>query len=253
MYRHAALDRLLPGLVHGFSGALPPGEPIAAAARRLLGPRGAAAPPVLELGQPHSPHLADLTAAEAPADPPVAEGSWKLKGVDGAHARAAWGPVIAIKTADCVPVLAVDPERGRYAALHAGWRGIAGGILPNLLRAWAEGGSSLEAVRLVLGPAIQRCCYEVGEDCLAHFAPEHLVGAVAREGPRPHLDLGAVLRAQAAAHGLGPHQVAALPYCTACYREAGAHPFASYRRERRAGRPGGVRNVSFVGVLVPGE
>jgi copper oxidase (laccase) domain-containing protein len=116
------------------------------------------------------------------------EGKSRLK-FDGATGTISHPGLLAVKTADCVPILAVDPEREAYAALHAGWRGVAGGILPNLLHLWRERGSSLGQVSILLGPHIQGCCFEVRDDCLSQFTREDLQGAVLRgpmrENPAP--------------------------------------------------------------------
>ncbi len=112
------------------------------------------------------------------------EGKSRLK-FDGATGTLSQPGLLAVKTADCVPILAVDPEREAYAALHAGWRGVAGGILPNLLRLWRERGSSLAQVSILLGPHIQGCCFQVRDDCLSQFAREDLQDAILRPSGRP--------------------------------------------------------------------
>lgn len=168
---------------------------------------------------------------------------------DGLTSNLEQGGLLAVKTADCVPLLAADPEGGRYAALHAGWRGTAAGILTRLLNQWREAGSSLSQVRLVLGPHIRSCCFEVGEDCLAHFEDADLIGAVLRNGGRPHLDLGSVLRIQADRAGVAPERVHLSAPCTRCHTGVeGQYPYASYRRVSAAGRPLEHTNVAVIGV-----
>src|SRR5262249_34581102 len=70
------------------------------------------------------------------------------------------GVAIAVPTADCVPVALADPSTGRLAVVHAGWRGVAAGILRAALHAFANAGE----VRALIGPAIGPDHYEVGED-----------------------------------------------------------------------------------------
>ena len=142
------------------------------------------------------------------------------------------GLVLAVVTADCVPVLIAGPEG--LAAIHAGWRGIAAGVVHAALEKMK--GQPAEWTAWV-GPAIGACCYEVGEDVaervVAASGPE--VAVCGPEG-RPHLDLPGAARLQLAAAGVG--EVIVLPRCTRCDETT----LWSYRREgRRAGR-----NFAFI-------
>ena len=152
--------------------------------------------------------------------------------------------IASVRTADCVPLLLTDAGERAAAALHAGWRGIAAGIvdaaLAELERRGIEGGS----LRVALGPAIGPCCYEVGEDVRAEM--ERALGREARSlfrdrgaGRRPALDLHAALGLQLARAGVRPELVSAAPWCTACRGDL----FFSHRRD--AGRAG--RMMAVVG------
>jgi polyphenol oxidase len=135
-----------------------------------------------------------------------------------------------------VPVLIAGP-RG-VAAVHAGWRGLAGGVIPSTLEAAAEslGGTPQDWTAWV-GPAIGACCYEVGYDVAAAIAAASDADTVT-PGPagRPHLDLPAAARMQLLAAGL--QTVYAPPRCTRCDEE---HLW-SYRREGKAAG----RNLAFI-------
>jgi YfiH family protein len=137
------------------------------------------------------------------------------------------GLALSIMTADCVPVLVAGPEG--LAAIHAGWRGIVGGIIPAALERIK--GRPAEWTAWV-GPAIGVCCYEVGEEVAAQVVAAS--GAeIAVPGPagKPHLDLPGAARLQLARAGVG--DVMVLPRCTRCDEET----LWSYRREgKRAGR-----------------
>ena len=86
------------------------------------------------------------------------------------------GVVCAILTADCMPVLLCDTSGSVVAAAHAGWRGLAGGVLENTVKAMRQaGGVDLMAW---MGPAIGPQQFEVGEDVRAAFA--HLGAAAAQ-------------------------------------------------------------------------
>jgi YfiH family protein len=122
------------------------------------------------------------------------------------------GLAATVATADCVPVLVATPAA--VAAVHAGWRGIAGGVVAAALaRLRAHGG--LEAGVAWVGPAIGACCYEVGEEVAARVV--EAAGAGARRegrGARPHLDLAHAVAAQLAAAGVG--RIVRLAPCTRC-------------------------------------
>ncbi len=245
----ALLGESLPGLVHGFLG-LPEAtghaagneNPAAAAMARHACAPGTGI--VLELGQPHGPHIVRAAGGNVDEAARLA--------ADGALAGNDFRGLIAIRTADCVPVLAADPQTGRFAALHAGWRGTAAGILPELLRQLRQLGSSLAELRLSFGPGIGPCCFQVREDCIGTFRPEQLPGAVDEREDGIYLDLHQVLRNQAAAAGIAARQIEALPLCTRCaHDEAGQPLYASFRRSNQQGESPALRNISLIGM--PGK
>lgn len=246
----------LPGLVAAFSTALPRLDGVALetqlralAARHWSRPESAVPTPLL-LQQTHSPDILQLE--EPPATSARLTGPAQRPVADGVAAGLPHARLLAVRTADCVPLLAVDEALGRYAALHAGWRGSAAGILTNLLQAWRTAGSGLASVHLELGPHIQSCCYEVGADCLERFAAADLADAVLLREGRSHLHLAAVLRTQALRAGVPAAHIHVSPHCTDCHRAPdGSAPYAGYRRARRDGGNPGERNVGLIGVLAP--
>jgi len=131
------------------------------------------------------------------------------------------GLAALVFTADCLPVAVAGP-RG-MAMLHAGWRGLAGGIL-------AAGAEAVGATSAAIGPGIGRCCYEVGDEVLESFSD---LGEGVAQGRM--LDLAGVARRQLAQAGVERVESAGL--CTCCEAEL----FFSHRRdEGRTGRQGGV-------------
>lgn len=129
--------------------------------------------------------------------------------------------------ADCLPVLLA--AEGAVAAIHGGWRGLAGGILAEGIRALRELGAE-GPVAAAIGPGAGGCCYEVGEEVHAQFA-----GYGARVGER-NLDLKRIARAQLEAAGVAAVHDAGL--CTMC---ADPSLFYSHRRDRGVtGRQAGV-------------
>lgn len=142
------------------------------------------------------------------------------------------GLALSVITADCVPVLVAGPHG--LAAIHAGWRGIAGGIIPAALERMA---GRPEEWTAWIGPTIGACCYEVGDDVatpvVAASGPE-----VATPGPagKPHLDLQKAARIQLERFGVG--RAAVLARCTRCDGET----LWSYRREGK----GAGRNLGLI-------
>jgi YfiH family protein len=135
---------------------------------------------------------------------------------------------LVVLVADCLPIALVDPVRGVAAAVHAGWRGLAGGIIESALQTmkmtWGSTGSDVVAW---VGPGIGACCYEVGQEVAAQF-PHFTQEA---EGDARLLDLRAAARARLLADGLLEENLTGLDLCTCCREEL----FFSHRRASRAG------------------
>lgn len=192
--------------------------------RRLLGALGMEGFPVAAPSQVHSADVAVWRAGE-----PLPAGNVFAGDAVVTDAR---GVALMVLAADCVPVLVHDPVRGVIAAVHAGWRGTAGGITGNAVAAMRDAfGCAPEDLRAALGPAIGRCCYEVGPEVLAAVAaatplpPETLWDAL--PAGKGRLDLIAANIAQLEAAGVRPERIGAAGACTACRTDR----FFSHRRE----------------------
>lgn len=166
-------------------------------------------------------------------DRPVAPGETFAGGWDAlvTNQREVW---LTVKTADCVPVLVHDPRRGAVAAIHAGWRGVAAGILPRTLSVMRERfGSVPGSLRIGIGPSAGPCCYEVDEPVLTRLregCPDWSF-VVRATGPGAWLlDLRDLLRRQAQVLGVDGASIRTVNACTIC------HPalFHSYRRDGTA-------------------
>jgi purine-nucleoside/S-methyl-5'-thioadenosine phosphorylase / adenosine deaminase len=83
---------------------------------------------------------------------------------------------VVVLTADCVPIVLADPDRGRVGVAHAGWRGLVSGVTEATVD--AMGGA--DGLRAFVGPSIGPCCYEVGPDVAAQARQR--LGDVVREG-----------------------------------------------------------------------
>ena len=160
----------------------------------------------------------------------VAPGWHVMDDVDG-HATAQPGLLLAVTIADCVPVYLAAPGGTAFALLHAGWRGVAAGILERGVGMLAgRAGVGATDLALHLGVAICGGCYEVG--------PEVVLAIEGRRTRRPvQLDLRDALAARAAK--LGIRDVSRSPHCTACSRDR----FFSHRGSD--GRDG--RMVAYLG------
>ena len=142
------------------------------------------------------------------------------------------GVLLAVTTADCVPVFAVDSGRRAVGMIHAGWRGAAAGILEEGLGTMREQfGTRVDDVLLHLGPAICGACYEVGPEVFRAF------GLTPPEDPAP-LDLRGFLARRAVSLGIPADRVTVSGHCTRC---TGSDLFS-----HRGGDAG--RQVGFIGV-----
>ena len=152
----------------------------------------------------------------------------RLASVEKADAAVARTPgtVCVVKIADCMPVLLADEAASVVGAAHAGWRGLAGGVLEATVDAMGAPPSELYAW---LGPAIGPQVYEVGEDVRAAIGEPASAFRATRPG---HwlLDLYAVARARLEAKGV--RRIYGGGYCTCTERER----FFSYRRDRGQSR-----------------
>ena len=132
--------------------------------------------------------------------------------------------VCVVKAADCMPVLFADVEGTTVAAAHAGWRGLASGVLEETVKAMAVPARNIVAW---LGPAIGPDAYEVGEEVRAAYRGYEHAFKPTRPG-HWRLDLYAVAREKLK----GLRSVTGGGFCT--YTEAGR--FFSYRRDRTSAR-----------------
>jgi len=145
------------------------------------------------------------------------------------------GEVLAVLTADCLPVVLADRHARAIGIAHAGWRGLAAGVLENTLAAMLRlsGGEAADCVAW-LGPAIGPAHFEVGLDVHRAFCADDPGAASAfRASSSPGkwwADLPALARRRLRAAGVT--QIQGGRWCTF----ADAHRFFSYRRDRVTGR-----------------
>lgn len=156
--------------------------------------------------------------------------------------------LLAIQTADCLPVLIADTATGTVAAIHAGWRGTAGRITERTIAdLMLSHGVNPRTCIAALGPTACAQCYEVGLDVIERYKKEFgywqnlLVNF--KEGGKAHLDIRAANVQQLAFCGFDEDRIHVADYCTMHQNDL----FFSYRREGR-NQPSSVgRLLSIIG------
>jgi hypothetical protein len=161
------------------------------------------------------------------------------------------GVAVAVRSADCLPLLMADMATGAVAAVHAGWRGTAAGAATAAIAALGrEFGSRPADLHAAIGPAIGACCYEVGSELVDAFAAaghtRELIGRwfVAQPPPRGErarpllrLDIVTANRDQLVLAGVPGSQIHVSGLCTAMHLDV----LTSYRVEGQgAGRLAGI-------------
>lgn len=216
--------------------------------RKLGAVSGKRAWPLVNLHQIHSPIIYRVRKG----------GKIPLKG-DGLITSDP-GVVLAVKVADCVPVIVADRKRRAVGVFHAGWRGTAARIAQKGVGEMRlQLGCKPEDLRAAIGPAIGSCCYEIGDEVEREFetqfaysrelfedvfdswslhvkypllflnqrAPGHGQPALSR-----HLDLAEANRRQLLDAGVLPENIESVGLCTSCRTDL----FFSYRKDRVTGR-----------------
>lgn len=143
------------------------------------------------------------------------------------------GAVCVVQTADCLPVLFCDANGKAVGAAHAGWRGLAGGVLQQTIDRMRDAGAA--DILAWLGPAIGPQCFEVGQDVFDAFAGRE--PAMAKAFVPVHAQAGKYFAdiytlARITLRNAGIHQVSGGGFCTVTEKDR----FYSYRRDKTTGR-----------------
>ena len=142
------------------------------------------------------------------------------------------GVAVGIRTADCVPILLVDPSHHVVAAVHAGWRGTAANIAGATVAEMRSRGSRPEDLRAAIGPSIGSCCYDVGPEVTQALSRWQVTQPARGSAKiRTTVNLPAINETQL--HEAGVSDIWISGECTYCNPER----FFSFRREKeQAGR-----------------
>lgn len=189
--------------------------------RRLAEAAGFSLPALHVVSQVHGDAV--LKVDEAPESEAL-----KARGEADALWTSRAGAAVGIRTADCVPILIADPEGRRVAAVHSGWRGTDLRITARAVEALVREGARPERLVAAVGPAIQRCCYEVSEELALRFRARFGDEVVAHDGGRWRLDLARAVKQTLRQVGVPEDRIDVLPECTACDAER----FFSHRRDK---------------------
>jgi polyphenol oxidase len=149
---------------------------------------------------------------------------------------------IGVRVADCVPILLHEATTNTVAAVHAGWRGVVGGVVQSSLAHLAIRARGSRAIVAAIGPSIGPCCFEVDEDVatqIADAAPGD-ERVILRDKAKPHVDLRRAVRLQLRALGVEDANIEDVPGCTRCDAER----FFSHRRD-------GARSGRLIAAIAP--
>lgn len=193
--------------------------------------------PLVTARQIHSDRVVLIQDPEEFPDPPEGDAMITAKG----------GFLLAIQTADCLPILVVDPVKEVVAAIHGGWRGLLNRIVMKTIDRMQQDFATVPADCLAaIGPGIGSCCYQVGEEvvnafsekfaCADSFFSNFLSKDLSLRGTKA-LDLAAVTNFQLSESGLLPRNIFNSELCTSCRTDL----FFSYRAE--AGQTGRLMGV----------
>lgn len=213
----------LPGVSHGF-------ETRGAELSRVFDS------PALRLRQVHGAE-SRLVDEREPLEPLLAEDLASRPAGD-ALVTGTPGLLLAVATADCVPVLVADPTAPAIAAIHAGWRGLALGVIPSAVAMMVrELGADPGRCAAAIGPRVGADSYRVGHDVRVAFLASGLpdtifapAGNDDEDRPTWWCDLAAAARMQLVACGIPDGGIDTLDACTVRDRDR----FWSYRRQGEA-------------------
>jgi len=136
---------------------------------------------------------------------------------------------VAVRTADCLPVLLADPIAKVIAAVHAGWRGTAQRVVVKAIELMQKKGATLDNIHATLGPSIGACCFEIGiEACNQLVASTEHASLAIVQREKIHADLSAINIMQLKETGILDEQIESKHSCTQCHPEL----FYSYRRDQ---------------------
>jgi YfiH family protein len=151
------------------------------------------------------------------------------------------GLLLAIATADCVPVLLARKDGKAVAALHVGWRGAYAGIIARFAEMLAARGEQAGDWLAATGPAAGDCCYQVSPELIAQFGERYAMPARVISSEAGNLNLAGIAAWQLERAGFV--NFSAAPECTMCHPGDTGFAYHSYRRDRETRTP--IKDVQW--------
>jgi len=171
--------------------------------------------------QTHGTDIAVVTAEERGKRIPV---------VDGLVYRRKKGDpsvVLAVHTADCTPILAIDPKKEIIGVVHAGWKGTVGHATKKLLAQMVQLGGAVSDIRVCIGPRIGSCCYDIDESRKNIFVQEFGEEVITAKHGKIFVDIGKANYLDSRNAGISEEHIDVdTSWCTSCQKET----MFSYRR-----------------------
>jgi YfiH family protein len=148
---------------------------------------------------------------------------------DGVISRAK-NTALTILTADCVPVVFADEQKGLIGASHQGWRGVLARLPQKMVRRMTEMGGRMEHITAAIGPSINACCYEVHQDRAILFRNEFPdSNAIINHGNHFFLNLTLLTYEQLTEAGITGDRIKHFINCTSCQTEK----YFSFRKSEK--------------------
>jgi len=135
------------------------------------------------------------------------------------------GIYLSLTVADCIPVYFYDEKNAIVGLAHAGWRGVIGGVVKNMVAKMQFLGSEAKNIQVQFGPSINQCHFEIKEDILDRFAGYEKY--VAKKEGKIHVNLKGILFYQLSICGIRKENVFNDLECTFCHKR-----YFSFRRDK---------------------
>ena len=140
---------------------------------------------------------------------------------------------LAVRTADCVPIIFFEKRKKMVGIIHAGWKGTIKNIAGMMVRRILQNGGALKDIFVAIGPAIGVCCYNIARVRARHFQKKIKPETILRRiKTRWHLDLKLANKMLLISEGIEKKNIETSTYCTSCFKDF----FYSFRKEGGIGK-----------------
>jgi polyphenol oxidase len=149
--------------------------------------------------------------------------------------------ILTVRTADCLPVFIVDSKKKVIAAVHAGWKGIIGGIINSCISEFRKLNSNPENCKVAVGPHIRQCCFEVNKEVSNIF--KNIFGDSViniNDKKKDRIDLAEIVRLNLVQLGIPLVNIDIINICTKCNKN-----YYSFRRNAKDNR----RMINYLGII----